>query len=296
MQAKDAKELSTGSPKRQFSSLNQRVEKSADASERAPSPGSALYLDNIGHRYTSAGPVILNGLTLSVAPEEVVAIVGRSGTGKSTLLNIMAGLRKPQSGSVYAGGQAVVAPAPARILMSQHPALFPWMTVRQNVGLGLRFTGKRANAPARVDAMLELVELGHHANTNVQDLSGGQQQRVALARALAPKPDILLLDEPFSALDMLSRTRLQRLIRQTAKNSRFTVILVTHDLAEAAVMADRVFVLSPVPGKPPEEIPIDLPEKCRTPGDDAIKQIAERLTSMLDDLAMTEESLHSAQL
>ena len=296
MQAKDANIPTAQVRGPDNFAVEQYVEASAAAQERNPAAGSALHLDNILHRYTSAGPVILNALTLSVAREDVVAIVGRSGTGKSTLLNIMAGLRKPQSGAVYAGGQAVVAPSPARTLMSQHPALFPWMTVRQNVGLGLRFTGKRDGAPARVEAMLDLVEMAHHADTNVQDLSGGQQQRVALARALAPEPELLLLDEPLSALDMLSRTRLQRLIRRTAKSSKFTVVIVTHDLAEAAVMADRVLVLSPVPGKPPEDIRINLHEECRTPGDDAIKRTAERLTSMLQDLALTEESLHSAQL
>lgn len=251
---------------------------------------------DVVHRYSKKGPVILGGVSLSIRRNEVIAIVGRSGTGKSTLLHILAGLRRPQGGAVEVGGQIVTGPSPSRLLMSQQPALFPWMTVRRNVGLGLRFTGKRAGLDDRVEQMLELVELGGYADVNVQELSGGQQQRVALARALAPAPELLLLDEPFSALDAVTRTRLQQLVRKTVKDTGLTAVIVTHDLTEAALMADRAIILSATPGLPPGEAKITLADADRIPGNAAIVRTSEHLAAKLHNLAVAEESLSSAQL
>ena len=151
--------------------------------------------------------------------------------------------------------------------MFQQPSLYPWMTVAQNVALGLRFTGRTNEIASRVPEMLKLVELSDYADRNVQDLSGGQQQRVALARSLAPSPEILFLDEPFSALDAFTRGSLQRDVRRISKDLGITLVLVTHDLPEAVTMAERAVVLAANPGRISEIVPIDLENRddLRTP-------------------------------
>ncbi len=162
-------------------------------------PGAHVAVTGISHRYRRASGLALENVTFEVQPCESVALVGRSGCGKSTLLHLMAGLTMPTVGDVYIDGKRVDGPSPRWIVMFQQPHLYPWMTVSQNVGLGLRFAGRRKEIPGRVKELLGLVELSDYANRNVQDLSGGQQQRVALARSLAVRPEVLLLDEPFSA-------------------------------------------------------------------------------------------------
>ena len=143
--------------------------------------------------------------------------------------------------------------------MFQRPSLYPWMTVSQSVGLGLRFAGRpKQEITERVNELLQLVELEGYADRNVQELSGGQQQRVALARSLAVRPEVLLLDEPFSALDAVTRRALQRDVRRIAKEIGITLITVTHDIGEAVVMADRAFVMRSDPGQIAEVVPIDI--------------------------------------
>lgn len=195
------------------------------------------------------GQSVLAGVDLVVPHGAVLAIVGRSGCGKSTLLHILSGLMTPREGGVTVRGRPVRGPSPDRVMMFQSPSLFPWMTVWQNAELGLRFGGRRTTAKHRVPQILDLVELSHLADRNVQDLSGGQQQRVALARSLVPEPDILFLDEPFSALDAFTRRGLQHDMRRIAREMRLTVVLVTHDVAEAVAMADRVVLLASDPGR-----------------------------------------------
>lgn len=251
---------------------------------------------NVAHRYKERGPVILSDLSFTVRRGEIVALVGRSGAGKSTLLSILAGLRLPESGRVVVNGEPVLGPLPSRILMAQQPALFPWMTVAQNVGLGLRFSGRRAEASERVAEALALVELSDFAAANVQDLSGGQQQRAALARALAPGPELLLLDEPFSALDQILREQLQRLVRDLARSRDITMVVITHDLSEAALLADRVLVLPNAAAAGMVEIPVALDETHRIPGHPAIAVISDRITETLRCQNLQEEALASAQL
>ena len=227
----------------------------------ARSRGSHISLDGVSHRYRGARAGAIEDVSLAIEPGEAVALLGRSGCGKSTLLHIMSGLVAPSAGHVRIDGRVVEGPSPSLVMMFQQPSLYPWMTVAQNVSLGLRFIGRRREIKEVVPEMLALVELSDFAGRNVQSLSGGQQQRVALARSLAPRPEALLLDEPFSSLDAFTRASLQRDVRRIAKTLGITLIVVTHDIAEAVVMADRAFVMKADPGRICETVRIDLGDR-----------------------------------
>jgi ABC-type nitrate/sulfonate/bicarbonate transport system ATPase subunit len=229
--------------------------------------GAHLAVEKVSHSYKRGRQQALADIELEVKPGETLALVGRSGCGKSTLLHIMSGLIAPSAGKVWIDGAKVEELSPRWVVMFQQPSLYPWMTVAQNVALGLRFTGRSGEIASRVPEMLKLVELSDYADRNVQDLSGGQQQRVAVARSLAPSPEILFLDEPFSALDAFTRASLQRDVRRIAKDFGITLILVTHDLPEAVTMAERAVVLSADPGRISEIVPIGLENRddLRTP-------------------------------
>lgn len=220
--------------------------------------GAHILLEQISHTYKRGQAPVLSDIAFETAPVETLALVGRSGCGKSTLLHIMAGLLKPTSGRVQIDGLTVTKPSAQWVMMFQKPSLYPWMSVKQNIALGLQFTGRSDEIPSRVPEMLELVELSDYAERNVQDLSGGQQQRVALARSLATKPDVLFLDEPFSALDTFTRGNLQRDVRRISKDLGITLVLVTHDLSEAVIMAERAVVLRADPGSVSEIVDINL--------------------------------------
>ncbi|MEJ8472510.1 ABC transporter ATP-binding protein [Roseibium algae] len=222
------------------------------------SDGAHIQTVGISHTYKGAGAKALGRIDLEVCPGEALALIGRSGCGKSTLLHILAGLSAPTDGKVLIDGTRISAPSPSRIMMFQAPSLYPWMNVEQNVGLGLRFNGKMKQAGTRIPQVLDLVELGDYAKRNVQDLSGGQQQRVALARSLALKPEVLLLDEPLSALDAFTRHALQRDIRRICKDLGITLVLVTHDINEAVMMADRALVMKADPGDIEAEVRIAI--------------------------------------
>jgi len=202
-----------------------------------PAAGLALRLEGLRKQFGTR--TVLDGIGVDAAPGEFVAIVGRSGCGKSTLLRLLAGLEVPTSGELSLGG----APAAARRgdvrMMFQEPRLLPWRTVLQNVQLGL----DAADAPTRAREALAHVGLADRANDWPSVLSGGQRQRVALARALVHRPRLLLLDEPLGALDALTRIEMQRLIESVWRELRFTAVLVTHDVAEAVALADRVLLV-----------------------------------------------------
>ncbi|MFC1365031.1 MAG: ATP-binding cassette domain-containing protein, partial [gamma proteobacterium symbiont of Ctena orbiculata] len=201
--------------------------------------------EELSHRYTSKSPITFDKVNLEARQGEIIAIIGRSGCGKSTLLHILAGLLKPTDGSVRLDDVLVNAPSPQWVMMFQAPHLFPWMKVSQNVGIGLHFAGwDESKMRDRVNDALDLVDLQDYADNNVQDLSGGQQQRVALARSLVMEPELLLLDEPFSALDAFTRASLQRDVRSIAKRLGFNVVIVTHDIDEAVLMADRALIMA----------------------------------------------------
>jgi ABC-type nitrate/sulfonate/bicarbonate transport system ATPase subunit len=227
-------------------------------------PGAHIAVTGVSHRYRRNASDALSGISFEVQPCEAVALVGRSGCGKSTLLHIMSGLTMPTVGEVRIDGALVTGPSPSWIVMFQQPHLYPWMTVEQSVGLGMKFAGRaRREIRDRVRDLLGLVELEGYAGRNVQDMSGGQQQRVALARSLAVQPEVLLLDEPFSALDTVTRRALQRDVRRIAVEYGITLVIVTHDIPEAVVMADRALVMASDPGRIVENVPIEVDRQDR---------------------------------
>ena len=227
-------------------------------------PGAHVAVTGVSHRYRRNASDALSGIDFEVQPSEAVALVGRSGCGKSTLLHIMSGLMTPTVGEVRIDGALVKGPSPRWIVMFQQPHLYPWMSVEQNIGLGMKFAGgARLQIHDRVRDLLSLVELEGYAGRNVQDLSGGQQQRVALARSLAVQPEVLLLDEPFSALDAVTRRALQRDVRRIAVEYGITLVIVTHDIPEAVAMADRALVMASDPGRIVENVPIEVDRQDR---------------------------------
>ena len=203
----------------------------------------------------------LHDVSLSVAEGEFVCLVGPSGCGKSTLLDIVAGLTKPDAGRVLADGQPVEGPGRQRLVMFQESALFPWLDAFGNVMFGLKLRRDLTNARRGEIARqhLRLVGLENFARAHVHELSGGMKQRVALARALAPDPQVLLMDEPFSALDALTRDQLCEDLQRIWGESGKTILFVTHNVREAVCLADRVVLLAPGPGRIAEVFDIRLP-------------------------------------
>jgi NitT/TauT family transport system ATP-binding protein len=194
--------------------------------------------------------VALDGVSLSVAPGEFVCLIGASGCGKSTLLSLVAGLEAPTSGTVSTGGRRVA-------FMFQEPALFPWLTAVQNVELPLRANGVgRAERRQRARELLDSVHLAGFADKRPHELSGGMRQRVALARALAQDADVLLMDEPFGALDAMTRDLLHELLEGIWRRQGFSVLFVTHEVREAVRLGDRVVLLSSRPGRVLEDFDV----------------------------------------
>lgn len=215
-----------------------------------------LALDKVSKIYPN-GVHALERFSSEINPGEIVAIIGGSGCGKSTLLRAIAGLDRASAGTVTLDGVAITAPHAKIGIIFQEPRLLPWLNVADNIGFGL------SDLPAgvrrqKVSGALARVGLADKANAWPRELSGGQAQRVAIARALVPQPEVLLLDEPFSALDAFTRRDLQDHLLDLWTDTRPTLILVTHDVDEAVVLADRVLVMQPRPGRLFEEIKINL--------------------------------------
>jgi NitT/TauT family transport system ATP-binding protein len=201
-------------------------------------------------------------VSLAVRGGEVVALIGPSGCGKSTLLNIGSGLYAPSEGDAFVDGERVEGPNSHVAFMLQKDLLLPWRTVAENVMLGVEIQGvPAAERRQRARALLESFNLAEFSGHYPHQLSGGMRQRVALARTLATDPSVLLLDEPFSAVDAQTRMVLQRELAQTLKRARKTALLITHDLLEAVTMSDRVLVMSKRPGRIIDEMPVDLPQR-----------------------------------
>jgi sulfonate transport system ATP-binding protein len=214
------------------------LEESKQTAKAAIRQTPAVELDKVGKRF--GAKVVLDCVSLKIAPGELVAIVGRSGCGKSTLLRLLVGLERQTEGSIRIGGTPLRGPNREARLMFQDAALLPWQTVLENVALAASRNPDRWNEAARA---LQLVGLEQRVKDWPAILSGGQRQRVALARALASKAPILLLDEPLGALDALTRLEMQKLIEDIWLREKFTAVLVTHDVEEAAALADRMLVM-----------------------------------------------------
>ncbi len=210
---------------------------------------------------TSRGEVVaLNGVSLGIRENEFVCIVGPSGCGKSTILNIMAGLEKPTSGEIIVDGVKVERPGPERGVVFQQYALFPWLTVRKNVEFGLRLKGLgNAEIKRITDHYINMVALDDFKDAYPKELSGGMKQRVAIARAYAMNPSLLLMDEPFGALDAQTRTQLQSELLQTWERERKTCFFITHDVDEAVILSQRVVIMSARPGRIKEVVEVDIP-------------------------------------
>jgi len=224
--------------------------------------GIELEIDHLSKSFTTKqGPqTVLADIDLVIEPRSFVSLVGASGCGKSTLLNILAGLDTPSQGAVRHRGLPITGPGPERGMVFQSYTLFPWLTVAQNVGFGLSLRGLAGREIAtRVGEYLEIVGLTSAQERYPNQLSGGMQQRVALARALINEPQVLLLDEPFAALDSQTRGLMQEFLAQLWQRQPVTVILVTHDVGEAIYLGEQVYVLASRPGRIAHHVTVDLP-------------------------------------
>jgi NitT/TauT family transport system ATP-binding protein len=205
----------------------------------------------------------LDGVSMEVASGELVCLLGSSGCGKSTLLNIIAGLDEASGGEVRVDGEVVIGPGADRGVVFQGYSLFPWRTVAENVAFGLEVGGvPKAQRRARVEELLGIMHLTEHAGKLPRELSGGMRQRVAIGRALAPEPDVLLLDEPFAALDAQTRRSMQDFLLTLWKRTGCTIVMVTHDVEEAIYLAGRIYVMSPRPGRIAEEVAVPFGDRA----------------------------------
>lgn len=219
-------------------------------------------IDNVVKKYdTRQGEVIaLNGVSLDIKENEFICVVGPSGCGKSTLLNIIAGLLEPTEGSIYVDGNKVEGPGKERGVVFQQYALFPWLTVQKNVEFGLKLQGKSKEESTKIaNHYLKMVDLLQFANSYPKELSGGMKQRVAIARAYAVNPSVLLMDEPFGALDAQTRTQLQSELLLTWEKEQKTCFFITHDVEEAIILAQKVIIMSARPGRIKDIIDINIP-------------------------------------
>lgn len=241
-----------------------------------------LTIDRVEKAYP-AGGLALAETSLDVRAGEFVSIVGPSGCGKSTLLAMIAGLLRPDRGAIRAGGVPVSGPGRDRAVVFQDAALMPWLSVRHNVEYGLRAHGvARDERRARAEEALDMVHLDHVADRRPHELSGGMRQRAAIARALVMRPEILLMDEPFSALDAQTRTILQDELQRIWLETRPAVVFVTHNLLEAAFLADTVYLLSASPGRIVRRYEVDV-ERPRDEGDPRLVAIRQDMLRQMRD-------------
>lgn len=221
-----------------------------------------LIIDNVTKSYAAAGEKLvgIENINLQIGEGEFVVFVGPSGCGKTTLLNMVAGFVRPTSGKILLDGKEVTRPGNQRLMMFQEAALFPWLSVIDNVSFGLpRRFFRRAARRETARAFLRMVHLEKFENSSIHELSGGMKQRVALARALAPNPQVLLIDEPFTGLDAMVKMELYLELQRIHQETRKTIIFVTHQLQEAACLGDRIVFFSGSPGRATNEVKINLP-------------------------------------
>lgn len=249
----------------------------------------ALEIKGVSKRFVSRERIVdaLAPVNLNIRSGEFVCLLGASGCGKSTLLNLIAGLDLPTDGAIFAHGKQVTGPGVDRVMMFQDAALFPWLTVQSNVEFGLRQRGTPAAERHKIAKYwLDRVHLAHFEHSFVHQLSGGMRQRTALARSLAIDPAILLMDEPFGALDALTRDRLHHELETLWAATKKTIVFVTHNVREAVALGDRVLVFSPRPGRIIGEFQVDLPRPRSLEDVAVVKKTAE----IMDVLRGTLES------
>jgi NitT/TauT family transport system ATP-binding protein len=233
----------------------------APAAEPRPQSGNVAFEDIVVRLGSPASPrLILDRISLDIPAGQFVCVLGPSGCGKSTLLNALAGFVAPASGRVSVDGDLVTAPGADRGVVFQDPTLFPWKTVIENVSLGPLLAGRGAAEAERIGrSLLARVGLSSRCDSFPKQLSGGMQQRVGIARALANDPRVLLMDEPFGALDAQTRSMMQRVLLDVWAEVGVTVLFVTHDIDEAVVLADRIVIMSASPGRFIDDIPVPIP-------------------------------------
>lgn len=247
----------------------------------------SVVINSVNKHYNSAHGVVvaLNDVSLSIADDEFVCLLGRSGCGKTTLLNMLAGFEKPTRGDIVVDGHPILGPGPDRTMVFQDYALFPWRTVAENIAYGLRRKGMDAAERKKiVDHYLQLTELSAFRERYPRELSGGMRQRVALARALAVSPKLLLMDEPFAALDSFTREKLQTELIRIWQAERKAVVFVTHSIDEAITLADRIVIMSPRPGRISKilEVTAKRPRELDSPESLKLMRIARETLHMTD--------------
>jgi NitT/TauT family transport system ATP-binding protein len=223
-----------------------------------------LEVDNLTKAFPRRGGSLLalQNINLHVETGEFVCVVGASGSGKSTFLRLIAGLEMPTKGEILVDGVSVKGPAPDRGMVFQNYTLYPWMSVAENVGFGLKLQGvSRRQREQQVAYYLEIVGLSEFARSLPRELSGGMKQRVAIARALACQPKILLMDEPFGALDVQTKEVMQQFLLQIWDQTGTSILMITHDVEEAVFLSQRIYMLTARPGTVQEEILLDLPKE-----------------------------------
>ncbi|WP_024356842.1 ABC transporter ATP-binding protein [Leucobacter chironomi] len=268
---------------------------SAGAAASAQGPGEPkLRVAGLVKRFGRGDRAVtaLEGVDLEVAENEFVSIVGASGCGKSTLLSLVAGLDEPSAGTIEVSGREVAGPGRDRGVVFQQATLMPWLTVQQNVEFALRGEPglSRGDRADRAREFLRLVGLDGFERSFPAQLSGGMQQRVALARSLSYGPDMLLMDEPFGALDALTRRTMQELLLEVWEQHRLTVLLVTHDIDEAVVTSDRVVVMSPRPGRVQRivDVPIPRPRTLASERSPEFRGLSDDILALIRDAPRAE--------
>ena len=248
-----------------------------------------LNLEHLSKIYAD-GTRALSDINLFVRESEIVALIGGSGCGKTTLLRLVAGLDRASAGAIRLDDEAISGPHPAVGIVFQEPRLLPWLSVADNVAFGIAHLSA-SERRARVDHALEKTGLSEHARRWPRDLSGGQQQRVAIARAFVTNPKVLLLDEPFSALDAFTRASLHEHLLGLWEETRPTVVLVTHDVQEAVTLADRAIVMQPKPGRIFDELPLTLSrprDRTGLPFETSVRRVLTALDQSLNTQAQPQ--------
>lgn len=268
-------------------------------STRTPAAEAKLRIDGVAVDFVGRNGTVqaLSDVSLDIQPGQFICLVGPSGCGKSTLLNVIAGLVRPDAGSVLKDGRSITGPGPDRAVIFQEAALFPWLTAAGNVEFALKHIRDRRQRRQRAMELLRMVHLSRFADSHPHELSGGMRQRVAIARALALEPDVLLMDEPFAALDAQTRDLLIGEVQRIWLETRKTVVFVTHNVMEAVTLGDRVVCMGARPGRIKQEIKINLPRPRVVEDPETARAARQILADLRDEIAkITKEESDVAEV